>query len=126
MRAKEQELEAALDRWWKKHRSRVTTLPETQALMSLRAELLDSFGRALVPVGLLDRFRVAGAVATWWGEVQFDLKTLMARGFEGVVEGWVTTILTALEDEDKKSKFDPLGQNAVSYTHLTLPTIYSV
>ena len=113
VRAKEQELEAALDRWWKKHRSRVTTLPETQALMSLRAELLDSFGRALVPVGLLDRFRVAGAVATWWGEVQFDLKTLMARGFEGVVEGWVTTILTALEDEDKKSKFDPLDHKLV-------------
>jgi type I restriction enzyme M protein len=31
----------------------------------------------------------------------------MARGFEGVVEGWVMTILTALEDEDGKSKFDP-------------------
>ena len=51
-----------------------------------------------MPVGLLDRFQVAGAVATWWGEVVFDLKTLMARGFEGVVEGWVTTIVTALEE----------------------------
>ena len=113
VRAKEQELAAALDRWWKKHRSRVATLPETRTLMSLRAELLESFGRAHVPVGLLDRFRVAGAVATWWGEVQFDLKTLMARGFEGVVEGCVTTILTALEDEDKKSKFDPLDHKLV-------------
>ena len=37
-------------------------------------------------------------MATWWGEVVFDLKALMAGGFEGVVEGWVTTILTALEE----------------------------
>jgi type I restriction enzyme M protein len=113
VRAKEQELAAALDRWWQKHMSRVAALPETQALMSLRAEMLESFGSALVPVGLLDRFRVAGAVATWWGEVQFDLRTLMARGFEGAVEGWVTTILTALEDEDLKSKFDPLDHKLV-------------
>ena len=53
---------------------------------------------ALVPVGLLDRFQVAGAVATWWGEVVFDLKALMTVGFSGVVEGWVTTILSALEE----------------------------
>ena len=71
--------------------------------MTLRADLLASFERALVPVGLLDRFAVVGAVATWWGEVFYDLKALMAGGFDGVVEGWVTTILTALEDGGTKA-----------------------
>lgn len=65
----------------------------------------------MVPVGLLDRFKVAGVIARWWGDVQFDLKTLKARGFPGVVEGWVTTIATALEDE--KSKADPLDHKLV-------------
>ena len=50
-------------------------------------------------------------VATWWGEVVNDLKALMARDFEGVVEGWVTTILTGLEDGG--SKADPLDHKLV-------------
>jgi len=96
--AKEKALADAFAAWWDAQQGRIEALPETKALMALRAELLASFGKALVPVGLLDRFGVAGAVATWWGGVVFDLKALMAGGFEGVVEGWVTTILTALED----------------------------
>jgi type I restriction enzyme M protein len=41
----------------------------------------------------------------------FDLKTLSAHGFDGVIEGWVTTIVTALEDE--KDKSDPLDHKLV-------------
>jgi len=98
VRAKERALTDAFDAWWAAHQDRVEALPESKALMALRAELLASFGDALAAVGLLDRFAVAGAVATWWGDIVFDLKALMAGGFEGVVAGWVTTILTALED----------------------------
>lgn len=111
VKAKEQALADAFGTWWTAYRNRITKLPETKALMPLRANLLHSFDEALVPVGLLDRFQIAGAIAAWWGEVQFDLKTLMARGFEGVVEGWVTTIVTALEDE--KSKTVPLDHKLV-------------
>jgi type I restriction enzyme M protein len=100
---REQALEAALAAWWAEHVHHVEALPDTQALMGLRAELLRSFGESLAPVGLLDRFQVTGAVATWWGEVVYDLKALMAGGFDGVVEGWVTTILTALEDGGAKA-----------------------
>jgi len=46
-------------------------------------------------------------VARWWDEVQYDLKALIARGFAGVLEGWVTTIVTALEEDGGRS--DPLG-----------------
>jgi type I restriction enzyme M protein len=106
-----QALTAAFVAWWSAHQERLAKLPETQALMALRAELLASFEKALVPVGLLDRFRVAGAIAAWWGEVVFDFRTLMARGFEGVVEGWVTTIVAALEDGG--SKTDPLDHQLV-------------
>ncbi len=111
VQGREQALTAAFDAWWSGHRGRIADLPETQALMSLRSALLASFSASLVPVGLLDRFQVAGVIATWWGEVVNDLKALMARDFEGVVEGWVTTILTGLEDGG--SKADPLDHKLV-------------
>jgi type I restriction enzyme M protein len=103
VKAKEQELAAAFEAWWSTHQQRIQLLPETKALMELRAHLQASFVEALTLSGpgslpLLDRFQVSGAVATWWGEVVFDLKALMAGGFDGVVTSWVTTILTALEE----------------------------
>jgi type I restriction enzyme M protein len=98
VRAREQPLAGAFRSWWEAHQGQIQALPETKALMNLRAHLLASFVDALAPLALLDRFQVAGAVATWWGEVVFDLKALVAGGFAGVVESWVTTILTALEE----------------------------
>lgn len=111
VQAREAELMAAFDSWWTDHQARIVALSKSADLMAARAELLETFGEALVPVGLLDRFKVSGAVARWWGEVQFDLKALKQRGFPGVVEGWVTTITTALEDE--KSKASPLDHKLV-------------
>ncbi len=109
--AKEKALAEAVERWWSRNRSAIAELPETGELMELRARLLESFEAALRPVNLLDRFQVAGVVATWWGEVQNDLKTLAARGFLGLVEAWETGILTAMEDRD--SKENPLEHRLV-------------
>lgn len=113
LKAREALVTAAFNTWWDRHRERLIRLPETQDLMAVRAAFLATFVDALVPVGLLDRFHIAGVVARWWGEVQFDLKTLIARGFDGVLEGWVTTIVTALEEDGGKS--DPLGHKVVSH-----------
>ena len=103
VQAREEALAEAFSGWWAAHMGQIEALPETKALMDLRAHLLASFVEALAPLALLDRFQVAGAVATWWGEVVFDLKALVAGGFTGVVESWVTTILTALEEGGGKS-----------------------
>ena len=115
---RERTLAAAFDAWWSDQAGLMVGLAApgagTQALMALRARLMTSFGEALVPVGLLDRFQIAGAVATWWNEVVYDLQTLMARGFEGVVEGWATTIVTALEEGGPGAKgADPLDHKLV-------------
>ncbi len=98
VRVREEELLDVFEAWWQAHQGQIQALPENKALMALRTHLLASFVEALTPLGLLDQFQVAGAVATWWGEVVFDLKALMAGGFAGVVESWVTTIVTALEE----------------------------
>ena len=84
--------------------------------MAVRAELLDSFAGALVPVGVLDRFKVDGVIARWWNETQYDLKTLVTLGFEGLVQGWAATVRAGLDEtEDKTSgdRFDPLSHKLV-------------
>lgn len=99
VKAQEGALAKAFEVWWTKHEAAISALPKTKAVMKLRAELLTSFGEALVPIGLLDRFQVSGAVATWWNDAQYNMRTLAEHGFPGVVEGWVTTIVAALGDE---------------------------
>jgi type I restriction enzyme M protein len=109
--AREAELRAALDRWWEDHASLVADLPSTQSLMKTRRTLLDRFVAELLPVGLLDRFQLAGVIVRWWNINQYDLRTLVAHGFTGVVDGWVTTITTAMGDNDTHA--DPLDHKLV-------------
>ena len=110
--ARERELMEAFDTWWEANTRYIVDLPETKALMAARATLLNSFVNTLTPVGLLDRFQVAGAIASWWGDVQFDLRALAAGGFGAVVDGWATTITTALDD--KTDKANPLDHRLVA------------
>ncbi|NKC11536.1 MAG: N-6 DNA methylase [Gammaproteobacteria bacterium] len=79
--ARETALARAFDDWWTVHDDHIVALPDTKALMAFRTELMDSFDAApfdaaLVPVGLLGRFQVAGIIATCWGDVVFELKAL--------------------------------------------------
>lgn len=109
--AKEQALADAVEAWWSKHARVLAELPELQEIMKARAHLLSSFERAIGPIGMLDRFLVAGVVATWWGEIQNDLRTVAARGFLGVVEAWEASILTALADGTRRD--NPLDHRLV-------------
>jgi type I restriction enzyme M protein len=109
--AREAELRAALDRWWEQHAGLVAELPTTKSLMKVRRTLLESFTAELLPVRLLDRFQLAGVIVRWWNTNQYDLRTLVAHGFTGVIDGWVTTITTAMEDSDTKA--DPLDHKLV-------------
>jgi type I restriction enzyme M protein len=111
IQAREAQLHAALDRWWEEHATLVADLPTTKTLMKTRRTLLESFVAELQPVGLLDRFQLAGVIVRWWNANQYDLRTLVAHGFTGVVDGWVTTITTAMEDSDGRA--DPLDHKLV-------------
>lgn len=114
-RPREEEMRDAYGQWWWTNRKRVAELPDTGRLMELRATLLDSFVDALLPVGMLDRFQLAGAVASWWGEVQYDMRTLATHGFGGVIDGWVTTIGALLVGEDGKAASAAERRKAFEY-----------
>jgi type I restriction enzyme M protein len=107
----EDELNRAFATWWDANAKFIVELPGTRALMTSRASLLEGFVSALTPVGLLDRFQVAGVIASWWGDIQFDLRALVAGGFGAVVDGWVTTITAAVDDN--KFKGNPLDHPLV-------------
>ncbi|MEH1951114.1 MAG: hypothetical protein V7K77_29800 [Nostoc sp.] len=105
--------------WWQIHSTSLGELPKTKKVMELRAEFFSSFVDSLQPVGLLDRFKVAGVVASWWNEQRYELRTLSESDFGGLVDSWVDTIKDALEQDDdekkKQAKFDPLNHKLVGW-----------
>lgn len=116
LQAKEQSLQALFDAWWVANLPLLVAVPGSTQLMTLRGRLLASFAEALEPHGLLNRYQVEGIIASWWSEVQFELKALAATGFDGLVDGWVTFIQDALADPNAAGgKFDPLEHKLVKH-----------
>lgn len=109
--AREQALTAAFDGWWESYSAALSALSTDRGITEVRRALAETCEKEMVSVGLLDRFAVAGAFASWWDQVVFDLKALSSRGFVGALDGWVTTIVAALEDGGGKS--EPLGHKLV-------------
>ncbi|WP_405084375.1 N-6 DNA methylase [Microbispora sp. NBC_01389] len=101
----ETRLREAFADWWTRHSKRLVELPESREVMEIRRELLNSFVAELRPLGMLDRFELAGVVAAWWGETQYDIKTLSLNGFDGVVEGWITTIEDAFDKDEETAEY---------------------
>jgi type I restriction enzyme M protein len=118
--AQEQRLRDAFARWWQVHRHLLRRLPQTRRLMELRADFMTSFDAALDPIGLLDRYKIAGIIARWWYDNLYDLKTIIAdvsadtpleapkpaRGFPGLIDSKVTTIISQLQDEEGNNERD--------------------
>jgi type I restriction enzyme M protein len=48
----------------------------------VRKELLDTIKEKFVPVGVLDKFQVAGVFVNWWENIKYDLKTIMQNGWD--------------------------------------------
>jgi len=58
---------------------------------------------------------VAGVVASWWNAIQYDLKTLTAQGFYGLVDSWIASIRASVEGEEERSGEDPLEHPLVQH-----------
>jgi type I restriction enzyme M protein len=114
VQARVQALRDALTAWWAAHARLLADLPMHRELNRVRSDFLDSFVAGLLPLGTLDRFKLAGVIASWWTDTLPDFKTLMENGFPGVIEGWVDAIADAVEDDDNAGPaFDPFGHKLV-------------
>ncbi len=117
VQARVQTLRSALGIWWDGHARRLADLPTRHDLNAVRTEFLDTFVAALTPLGVLDRFKLAGVIATWWTETLPDFKTLLENGFPGVIDGWVDAIADAVEDDEAAGPtFDPFNHKLVRRT----------
>ncbi|MGK7930989.1 MAG: hypothetical protein AB4041_06100 [Microcystaceae cyanobacterium] len=122
--AQENRVYQAYQDWWALHAPNLAKLPQTREVMTLRQDFMTSFVDALQSIGLLDRYKIAGVVASWWDEVRYELRTLTESDFMGLIDSWVETVKDALEEDDdkddksksknqNKSKFDPLDHKLV-------------
>jgi type I restriction enzyme M protein len=124
----EAKLNEAFEGWWNTHVKRINELPGAQAakIMEARRDLLDSFVLALEPLGVLDRYQLAGVIASWWGEVQYDIRTLAYRKFSGVVRGWLTTVEAAFEtdgEEETRDKQRIAAEKRKAREHSVVPIL---
>ena len=115
VQARAAQLQEAFAAWWEAHQPHLAALPGSNNLFNVRADLLDSFQQALLPVGMLDRFQVAGVVASWWNEIQYDLRTLAALGFYGLVDSWIGSLRAAVEGEEERNGEEPLNHPLVRH-----------
>jgi type I restriction enzyme M protein len=117
VKARAQAMRDALETWWAAHAARLADLPQHGELNRVRAEFLDSFVTALSPLGVLDRFKLGGVIATWWTDTLPDFKTLLENGFPGVIDGWVDAIADAVEDDEASGPiFEPFAHKLVHRT----------
>ena len=92
-------------------------MPQRRDLNRVRAEFLETFVTALLPLNTLDRFKLAGVIATLWTDTLPDFKTLLENGFPGVIDGWVDAIADAVEDDEAAGPaFDPFAHRFVRRT----------
>lgn len=122
--SREEELRETYEAWWEKEARLIVELPVHKRLMLLRTDLLDGFTGALVPLGLLDEFTMAGVIAGWWMDNRHDLKALAAGGFERVLDGWVDTIeamLDPIEQPNGKLKKPTAAERRRALDHPVVP-----
>jgi len=110
---REQAVRDAFDEWWREHSPRIIAIAGAASMVGLRNDLLHSFDEAMEPTGVLGRFQVRGIVAGFWDDAKYEFMTLMARGPKGVVDAWRTSILAAMDDEQRKDK--PLDHKLVKF-----------
>ena len=122
VRARHAAIRDRLMQWWAEYATRLADLPRRRDLNRVRSEILDSFITALLRTEpdkppVLDRFKLAGVIATWWTDTLADFKTLIENGFPGVVDGWIDAIADAVEDDEATGPtFDPFAHKLVRRT----------
>ena len=79
-------LDQHLVNWWELAKNDFSTLAyngdgATINMPEVRAKLLESIKEKFIPVGVLDKFQVAGVFVNWWDGIKYDLKTIMQNGW---------------------------------------------
>jgi type I restriction enzyme M protein len=115
VQAQLERLQGTFEAWWADQSVHLVDLPGTKDLLDTRDRLMESFEAAMLPLEMLDRFQVTGAIAAWWDLVEFDMRTLANQGFEGLIDSWVASLRAAVEDEESRNGNDPMEHPLVEH-----------
>lgn len=81
VKEREAELEARLESWWNDAAKAIENFPGQNHLAEFRRHFQNTLLQALLPVGVLDEFQIAGIFANWWEAERYDFKTIVAAGW---------------------------------------------
>ena len=96
--------------WWTEHAEpALRSLPEEGLHASWRDRLVADFTERMVSFGV-DRYEAAGMAATWWEESFVELQTAAGRGWQAVIQAWLTT---AEASKDDKNAPHPADQTVI-------------
>jgi len=103
-----------LDQWWEEVRSQIESFPNSKNLWAFRVKALNNLKDKLIPLNLLDEFKVAGIFVNWWEDLRYDFKTILTSGWSSLIiddqkikEAFFKEDLERLEElEAKKSEIE--------------------
>lgn len=81
VKSRQADLEARLESWWRDAAKAIEGFPGNNHLAEFRHHFQNTLLQALLPVGVLDEFQIAGIFANWWESVRYDFKTIVAAGW---------------------------------------------
>ena len=70
-----------LNAWWESVEKDIEKFPKNNNLWNFREKALSSLKEALLPLGLLDEFKIAGVFVNWWEDLKYDFKTVVSSGW---------------------------------------------
>lgn len=75
--------QSTLQQWWNKHLPAIKAINNQKAVFDLYRKLLAEISTTLLPLGILDQFKVRGAFASFWNDetILSDLKSVAASGW---------------------------------------------
>jgi type I restriction enzyme M protein len=81
--AKRQAYQDAINDWWQGHLPSITTIKDQRSVFELYRKMLGDITKQLLPLGILDAFKLRGAFAAFWNDetILSDLKSVAASGF---------------------------------------------
>jgi type I restriction enzyme M protein len=70
-----------LNKWWAGVRPEIEGFYGNNNLWEFRNRAIQRLKQRLVPLGVLDEFKVAGIFVNWWEELRYDFKTIISVGW---------------------------------------------
>jgi len=98
-----------LKEWWSEVSEEIKKFPGNNNLWKFRNKALEDLKEKLLPLGVLDEFKIAGVFVNWWEELKYDFKTVVSSGWssrliedERIAKKFFAEDLKKIEEQESK------------------------